>query len=120
MTEEKTEELEQIPCIRYFMIFKDQTETLLDTKCKSNVMNQAFPHQLGLKIQKINIEVQQNLGSTLGTYEMAVSIFSKLDNNGKRKSFEQSFLLADVESDVVFKISFLIMSNVDNDYPVQN
>lgn len=55
MTEQKTEELGQEPCIRYLIIFKDQTEALLDTKSEVNAMNQAFAHQLKLKIQKTNI-----------------------------------------------------------------
>ncbi len=31
MTDKKTEELEQVPCIRYPVTFKDQTEALLDS-----------------------------------------------------------------------------------------
>ncbi len=38
---EKTEEkeLEWVPCIWYLVIFKDQTEALLDSESEINVMN---------------------------------------------------------------------------------
>ena len=52
---EKTEELEQVSCIWYSVIFKDCTEPLLDSKSKINVISQAFAFQLGLKIQKNTI-----------------------------------------------------------------
>ena len=42
MTEKMEEELKQIPYIWHFIIFKDQTEALLDSKSKVNTMNQAF------------------------------------------------------------------------------
>ncbi len=43
MTEKKTEEeLEQISCIWYPVIFKDKIEALLDSKNKVNAINQAF------------------------------------------------------------------------------
>ncbi len=43
MTEKKTEEeLEQISCIWYVEIFKNQTEALLDSRSEVNVMSQVF------------------------------------------------------------------------------
>ncbi len=43
MTEKKTEEeLEQVPCIWYSNIFKDQTKALIDSGSEVNVMSQAF------------------------------------------------------------------------------
>ncbi len=39
---EKTEELERVSYIRYPVTFKDQTEVLLDSGIKVNVMSQAF------------------------------------------------------------------------------
>ncbi len=43
MTKKKTkEELKWISCIQYLVIFKDQTKTLLDSRSKVNVINQAF------------------------------------------------------------------------------
>ncbi len=43
MTEKKKEEeLEWVPCIWYFMTFKNKIEALLDSKSKVNIINQAF------------------------------------------------------------------------------
>ena len=58
ITDKKIEdELELIPCIWYPITFKDQTEALLDSGSKVNVMSQAFAQRLGLKIYKINVGV---------------------------------------------------------------
>lgn len=60
MTEKKTEkELEQVPYIWYPIIFKDQTEALLNLESKVNAMNQTFTSQLGLKMRKNNIAAQK-------------------------------------------------------------
>ena len=47
---------------------------------------------------------------------MVVFIFfiSNIDN--KKRVFEENFLLANIKSDVVCKIYFLTMSNVDIDF----
>ncbi len=43
MTDKKTEEeLERVPCIRYLVTFKNQTEALLDLGSEVIAMNQAF------------------------------------------------------------------------------
>ncbi len=59
MTDKKTEgeleELERVLCIQYFVIFKNQTEALLDSGSEVNIMSQAFAQQLGLKICKTNV-----------------------------------------------------------------
>ena len=47
---------------------------------------------------------------------MVVSTFFVLDKDGRERFFEESFLLADVNLDVVFKMPFLTMSNVDIDF----
>ncbi len=47
---------------------------------------------------------------------MVVSTFFVLDKDGKERFFEESFLLVDVKLDIVFKISFLTMSNIDVDF----
>ncbi len=69
MTEkiEEKEELKQILCIWYPVIFRDQTEALLDSRSKVYVISQAFTSQLRLKIWKINVEAQKIVGTTLET-----------------------------------------------------
>ncbi len=47
---------------------------------------------------------------------MVVFTFSVSDKDGREKFFEENFLLADVRSDIVLKMSFLTMSNADIDF----
>ncbi len=117
---EKTEELEQVPCIWYLVIFKDQTEALLDSKSEVNTMNQAFAYQLGLKICKTNVGAQKINGTILKTYGIVVSIFSVLDKDGRERFFEENFLLADVKLNIVLGMPFLIMSNADIDFQARD
>ncbi len=51
---------------------------------------------------------------------MVVLTFSVLDKDGKERFFEESFLLADVKSDVVLGILFLTMSNANVDFRAWN
>ena len=44
---------------------------------------------------------------------MVVSTFSVLDKNGRKRFFKKSFLLTNVKLDVVFRILFLTINNVD-------
>ncbi len=120
MTDKKTEELERIPCIRFPVTLKDQTETLLDSRSEVNAMNQAFAQQLGLKIRKTNVRVQKIDGTTLETYKMVVSTFSVSDKDGRERFFEESFLLIDVSPDIVLGMPFLTMSNVDIDFQARD
>ncbi len=52
----------------------------------------------------------------LETYEIVVSTFSMVDKDSKGRFFEESFLWADVKSDIVLGMPFLTMSNADVDF----
>ncbi len=115
-TEGKLEELEWLPCIWYFVTFKDQTEALLNSESEVNTMSQAFAQQLSLKISKTNVGTQKIDSNTLEIYRMVVPTFYILDKDGRERFFEKSFLLADVKVDRVLGMPFLTMSNVDVDF----
>ena len=51
---------------------------------------------------------------------MVVFIFSVLDKDGKERFFKKSFLLADVNPDIVIRMLFLTMNNADIDFQAQN
>ena len=52
---------------------------------------------------------------------MVISTFHSMSNkDGRERFFEKSFLLADVKSDIVLKILFLIINNTDVDFQVQD
>ncbi len=117
---EELEELERVPCIRYSVTFKDQTEALLDSESKVNAISQAFIQQLSLKICKTNVRAQKIDGTTLETYGMIVSTFSMSDKDGRERFFEKSFLLTDVKSDLVLGMPLLTMSNADVDFQTRD
>ncbi len=120
MTDKKTEELEQVPCIRYSVIFKDQTKALLDSGSEVNAMSQVFAQQLGLKIRKTNVRAQKIDSTTLETYRMVVSIFSLSNKDRRERFFEESFLLADVSPDIVFRMPFLTINNADVNFQARD
>ena len=122
MIDKKTEEkkLEKVPCFWYPITFMDQTKALLDSRSKFNIMSQVFIHQLGLTIWKTNIGAQKINGTTLKTYGMVVSIFFVSDKDGRKRFFEESFLLADVKAKIVLKMPFQTMSNTDIDFQAQD
>ncbi len=117
---EKTGELERVLCIRYPIIFKDQTEVLLDSGSEVNAMSQAFAQQLGLKIRKTKVGAQKIQSTTLEIYGMVVFTFSVLDKDGKKRFFEESFLLADFKPDIVLGMPFLTMSNIDVNFQARD
>ena len=51
---------------------------------------------------------------------MVVFTFSISDKYGKEWFFEESFLLADVKSEIVLEMLFLIMSNADIDFQARD
>lgn len=51
---------------------------------------------------------------------MIVFTFFMLNKDSKVRFFEESFLLADVKLDIVFKRPFLTMCNIDVDLKAQN
>ncbi len=83
-------------------------------------MSQAFTQQLGLKIRKTNVGAQKIDGTTLETYGIVVSTFSVSDKDGRKRFFEESFLLADVSPDIVLGMPFLTMSNSDVDFQARD
>lgn len=120
-TDKKIEKkLEQISCIQYSMIFKDQTKALLLSKIEVNIMSQAFTYQLGHKIRKTNIVTLKIDSTILEISEILVFIFSILDKESRERFFEKSFLLTDIKLDIVLGISFLAISNTNIDFQARN
>ena len=83
-------------------------------------MSQAFAHELGFKIWKTNIEVEKIDNTTLETYGIVVSTFFVLDENGRKRFFEESFLLTDVKLEIMLEMLFLTISNANVDLQTQN
>ena len=122
ITDKKMEEevLERVSCIWYPVTFKDQTEALLDSGSEVNAMNPAFASQLGLKIRKTNVGAQKIDGTTLEIYGMVVFTFSMSDKDSRERFFEEGFLLAEVNPEIVLGMPFLTMSNANIDFQARD
>ncbi len=80
----------------------------------------SYCSQSDLKICKTKVDTQKINNSTLKTQRIVISIFSMLNKDDRGRFFEKSFLLADVKPDIVTKMPFLIISNVDIDFQSQD
>lgn len=76
-------------------------------------MTSIYAVKLDLTIRKNNIEAQKIDGLLLKTHGMVSMIFSLRDNLERIRFFEETFLLADTSIEIVLRISFLFLSNVD-------
>lgn len=94
-----------------FYDFQRQNRGLTKPRNNVNIMSQVFVLQLDLKIQKTNIGIQIIDNIILEIYKIIVFTFSILDKDYKKRFFEENFLLANIKSDIVFKILFLTISN---------
>ena len=79
-------------------------------------MNLAVAWQVSLKICMTNVEALKINNTIVEIYKIVVPIFSILDKDGKERFFEESFLLADINPDVMLRMSFLTISNVYVDF----
>ncbi len=119
MTEKKKEEkLEWIFYIWYLITFKDQTKVLLNLRSEVNIISQVFTLYLNLKIEKTNTRIQKIDDTTLKTYKIVIFTFFVLDKDDKVRFFEESFLLANVKSNIVFKLFFLTISYTNIDFKI--
>ena len=71
-------------------------------------------------IRKTNVGVQKIDGTTLKIYGIVVSTYFMLDKDTRKRFFEESFLLANVNPDIVLEMFFLILSNVDVNFQAQD
>ena len=69
--------------------------------------------KLGLKICTINVEVQKIDSSTLKTFEKILASFQIKDTFEKARFFQKTFLLADLNIEIVLEMLFLTLSNAD-------
>lgn len=69
--------------------------------------------KLGLHICKISVGVQKINDNKLETYGIVIALFKVDNKNGKSDFFEEIFWLADISMDIVFKIFFLTLSNLE-------
>lgn len=69
--------------------------------------------KLGLVKQKTDVSIQKIDHSLLVTHEVVLAGLSVQDNLGKTWFFEETFLFANTSIEVLLKMVFLTLSNVD-------
>ena len=89
----------------------------MDSRSGVNIISQAFAFKLDLKICNTDVGAQKIDSTTLETYKMIVSIFSILDKNKNESFFEDNFLFANINLNIMLKMLFLTISNTDIDFP---
>ena len=111
----------QVPYIWYPITFRKKSvpvSTLFGSDSKVNAIHPIFTKELGFVIKLIDIRVQKIVGITLDTFEIVVAAFSVTDKANWVRFFEETFLVVNVSLEVVFRISFPILSSANVDFLV--
>ena len=91
-------------------------QALVDSGSEVNAMHPSFAKQLGFPIRPTNVGAQKIDGTMLDTHGMVVAAFSVVDKANRVIFFEKTFLVANVSSEVVLGMPFLILSCADVDF----
>ena len=114
-------------CIQYFIIFKGYLTQVgkisgcilafFDLSNEVNVMNLVIAEKLGLAIWSTNIGAQKINGTIFEIYGIVIVVFSVTDQVNKVKFFQEIFLVANINPNVVLGMLFLTLTNTDIDFP---
>ena len=114
MSKEDDIALERVPYIYYSIWFKkNEVQALIDSDNEVNAMTPAYTTKQSLKLHHTNIGAQKIDGFTLKTFGMVLANFQIEDKLGKTRFFQETFLLIDINVEVVLSMSFLTLSNID-------
>lgn len=87
---------------------------LINSSSKINViMISAYASILGLKVYFYDIGTQKIDGSTLEKFEIVLANFQVDNKLRKTRFFQETFLLADINVEVILSIFFLTLNNTD-------
>ena len=108
--------LAQVPCIRYPIIFQENSmsmSALLDSDSKVNAIHPTLARKLELLIRPTDVKAQKINGTILDTFWMVVTAFSVTNKAHQVRFFEKTFLVANVSLKIVFEMPFLTLSGTD-------
>ena len=109
--------LARVPCICYPINFgKKSVSALCDSGSKVNAVYPAFAKELSLPIRPTDLRAQKINGTTLETYGMVVAAFLVENKANRVRFFEETFLVVNISSEVVFGMPFLTLSGADVDF----
>ena len=114
MTDTSSKKVVKVPCIYYPVRFQEeQIRALLNSGSEVNAINLAFAQKLGLHIRKTNVGALKIDGSALETFGIVIAEFQVEDKGSKLRFFQETFLVADTQFEVILGMLFLKISNVD-------
>ena len=108
--------LEWMPCIHYLLCFwKDIVDirALINSGSEVNIMALAYASKLGFKVYSIDVGAQKVDGSILKIVGMVLASFQIEDKLGRAQFFLKTFLLANINVEVVLDMLFLTFNNTD-------
>ena len=106
--------LQRVPCVHYLIRFKKkEVQALINSGSEVNAMTPANVSRLGLRVDRTDIKAQKIDGSTLKTFEIVLASFQVKDKLGRTRFFQETFLLADINTEIVLGMPFLILSNTN-------
>ena len=113
--------LEQVPCIWYPIWFRQKNDededkdvrALIDSGNEINAIHPAYATKLGLRARKINVGAQKIDRSHLDTFGMVIADCSVKDKLGRVWFFQKTFLLANIDLEVVLEMLFLTLNKAD-------
>ena len=104
----------RVPYIHYPVRFQEeQVKALLDSGSEVNAMNPDYARKLGLKVRRTNIGAQKIDGSALETFGIVIADFQVEDKANRPRFFQEIFLVADTQFEVILGMLFLKISNAD-------
>ena len=89
---------------------------MINSESEVNAIHPTFAKQLSLSIRPTDVGAQKIDGTTLDTHGMVVAAFLVVDKANRVRFFEETFLVANVSSEIVFGMLFLTLSGADVDF----
>ena len=106
--------LQRVLYVHYSIRFKKkEVQALIDLGNEVNAMILAYASRLGLRVYRTNIGAQKIDGSTLKTFEIVLASFQVENKLGRTWFFQETFLLADINTELVLGMPFLTFSNAN-------
>ena len=113
-SQENVVALDQVPYICYPILFKkNEVQALIDSGSKVNAMTLGYALKLGLKVRPTDGGAQKINSFTFETFGMVLASFQVKNKLGRAQFFQEMFLLADLNVEVVLEMPFLTLTNAD-------
>ena len=106
--------LEQISYIYYPIWFKkNEVQALIDLGNNINILTLVYVLKLGLRVYRTIFRAQKIDDSTFKIIRMVLASFQIEDKLERAQFFQETFLLANINTQVVLSMPFLNLSNTN-------